>query len=400
MAFLLAFSLLSPLLYDMEGNDGFICPRCGNEDPIYIGNKNGMPYCRRCISFRGEEVTYRKKEPKEATLNLHYSLSQEQASISESLLKNYENGIESLVYAVCGAGKTEISFALMADCIRKGLTVGFALPRRDVVIELYWRLKEAFPLNDVIAVYGGHNEKLEGDIIVLTTHQLYRYQNYFDLLVMDEIDAFPFKGNDTLISFFKRSVRGHSVLMSATPSDAILKEYKQEGHSILELRTRFHKKEIPVPEVKLMPSLFSLFYLAKKLNEYKKAWKPCFVFAPTIARCEILYRLLSLFIKGGNYVHSKRDDREGIIKRFKDGEYSFLVTTSVLERGVTVKNLQVIVYGSDDESIYDSSTLIQIAGRVGRKMDASSGEVIFLASKETQAIRKAIDEIKFCNTFL
>jgi competence protein ComFA len=110
--------------------------------------------------------------------------------------------------------------------------------------------------------------------------------------------------------------------------------------------------------------------------------------------------LLAPFAPGGNYVHSKRAEREEIIADFKKGKYRYLVTTSVLERGVTIRDLQVIVTKADDQKIYTSSTLIQIAGRAGRKMDAPDGEVTFLAEKETEEIHDAIKEIQFCNTFL
>ncbi len=378
----------------------FVCERCGNDDQKYVGMLNGRQYCRKCITFKGKEVEYKKPSPKEAPLNLHYSLSQEQAKLSEDIVSNYKKGIDTLVYAVCGAGKTEISYALISHAIYNGLSVGFALPRRDVVIELYWRIKDAFPKNKIVAVYGQHTNNLEGDIIILTTHQLYRYKNYFDLLIMDEIDAFPFKGNEVLIAMYKRSVRGHVLLMSATPSDVVLNEFKKEGHAILELRTRFHKKEIPVPTCKIIPKITSFFYVLYKLKKYQKENKPVFIFTPTIELCERLYFKLSKFVKGGDFVHSKRENRAEIIGNFKNNRYSYLVTTSVLERGVTFKNLQVIVVDADEESIYNSATLIQIAGRVGRKMDAPGGDVIFLAELETKSIRRAIDEIKFCNTFL
>ena len=378
----------------------FVCERCGNDDERYVGVLNGRQYCRKCITFKGKEVEYEKPSPKEAPLNLHYSLSQEQAKLSEEIVSNYKKGIDTLVYAVCGAGKTEISYALISHAIYNGLTVGFALPRRDVVIELYWRIKDAFPKNKIVAVYGQHTNNLQGDIVILTTHQLYRYKNYFDLLIMDEIDAFPFKDNEVLIAMYKRSVRGNVLLMSATPSDTVLNEFKKEGHAILELRTRFHKKEIPVPVCKIMPKFLMFFYVLCKLKKYKKEHKPVFIFTPTIELCETIYFKLSKFVKGGEYVHSKREKRGEIIGNFKNNQYSYLVTTSVLERGVTFKNLQVIVLEADEESIYNSATLIQIAGRVGRKMDAPGGDVIFLAEIETLSIRRAIDEIKFCNTFL
>ena len=377
----------------------FVCPRCGNSDPRFLGHKNGEVYCRKCISFRGEEALEKKVSPKNVVLSLDYRLSKEQETLSKQIIENYDKGIDTLVYAVCGSGKTEISYGIIARSMARGLRVGFALPRRDVVIELYYRLKSAFPHNRIVAVYGGNTTRLEGDCIILTTHQLYRYPNYFDLLVMDEIDAFPFKGNDVLIAMYKRSLKGHCVMMSATPSEAVIKEFQGEGHAILELRTRFHKHQIPVPKTITVPSIFQLLFVIRRLRVYGKEGKPCLIFVPTVEDAELLFQKLSMFVKGGDYVSSKRRMREAIISKFKKGGYSYLVTTAVLERGVTVKGVQVVVYGADDP-IYDSAALIQIAGRVGRKKGAEDGDVFFLAKEESKSMRKAIKEIQFCNTFL
>lgn len=377
----------------------FVCPRCGNSDKRYLGIRNGIVYCRKCISFRGDEAIKKPESPKNVVLSLDYHLSKEQESLSKKIIENFDNGIDTLVYAVCGSGKTEISYGIIARSMAKGLRVGFALPRRDVVIELFFRLKNAFPNNKIVAVYGGETSRLEGDCIILTTHQLYRYPNYFDLLVMDEIDAFPFKGNDVLIAMYKRSLKGHCVMMSATPSEAVIKEFKGEGHAILELRTRFHKHPMPVPKTITVPSIFQLLFVIRRLRVYGKEGKPCLIFVPTVEDAELLFQKLSMFVKGGDYVSSKRRMREAIISKFKKGGYSYLVTTAVLERGVTVKGVQVVVYGADDP-IYDSAALIQIAGRVGRKKGAEDGDVFFLAKEESKSMRKAIKEIQFCNTFL
>ena len=378
----------------------FVCPRCGNKEEKYIGFRNGEPYCRKCIIFSGEEARDVPHPPKKAPLSLAYKLSEEQSELSRRIVENFVKGVDTLVYAVCGSGKTEISYGVLAYAISHGLRAGFALPRRDVVIELYWRMMKAFPNNKIVAVYGDHHRRLEGDIVILTTHQLYRYPDYFDLLVMDEIDAFPFKGNDVLIALYKKSLRGHCVLMSATPSKAILKEFHKKNHEVLELMTRFHKKPIPVPKVSLSIPLFQTLKIIKKLREYKKEGKPCFVFAPTIVLCESLFEKVSLAVKNGSYVHSERPDKENVIDDFKKGKLDFLITTSVLERGVTIKNLQVLVFHADNKSIYDSSTLIQISGRVGRKMDSPNGEVVFFAQKQTEEMTDAIRKIEHYNTFL
>ena len=379
--------------------NSFVCPRCGNSDPRYLGHRNGETYCRKCISFRGEEARSLEPVPKNVVLDLDYHLSKEQESLSRQIIDNYNKGIDTLVYAVCGSGKTEISYGVIAQAMAKGLHVGFALPRRDVVIELYFRLKSAFPSNRIVAVYGGRTSRLEGDCVILTTHQLYRYPNYFDLLVMDEIDAFPFKGSDVLLAMYKRSLRGHCVMMSATPSEEIKKEFSSPGHAILELHTRFHKRPIPVPIIKISIGLLRDVFVLQKLAQYRKKSKPCLIFVPSVEEAESLYKKLGLFAKRGNYVSSKREGRPQIIEGFKNGKYSYLVTTAVLERGVTVKGVQVMVYGADNQ-IYDSAALIQIAGRVGRKKGATDGDVFFLAKKETKSMRKAIKEIRFCNTFL
>ena len=378
----------------------FVCPRCGNKEEKYIGYKNGEAYCRKCIIFSGEEARDVPHPPKKAPLSFAYKLSEEQSELSRRIVENFVKGVDTLVYAVCGSGKTEISYGVLAYAISHGLRAGFALPRRDVVIELYWRMMKAFPNNKIVAVYGDHHRRLEGDIVILTTHQLYRYPDYFDLLVMDEIDAFPFKGNDVLIALYKKSLRGHCVLMSATPSKAILKEFHKKNHEVLELMTRFHKKPIPVPKVSISIPLFQTLKIIKKLREYKKEGKPCFVFAPTIVLCESLFEKVSLAVKNGSYVHSERPDKENVIDDFKKGKLDFLITTSVLERGVTIKNLQVLVFHADNRSIYDSSTLIQISGRVGRKMDSPNGEVVFFAQKQTEEMSDAIRKIEHYNTFL
>ena len=92
--------------------------------------------------------------------------------------------------------------------------VGFAIPRKDVVIEIYDRLKKDYKDIKVISVYGNHNDIIDGQLIVLTTHQLFRYKNYFDLLILDEADAFPYYKNDLLNSFLKNSCKGPIVYLS------------------------------------------------------------------------------------------------------------------------------------------------------------------------------------------
>jgi len=368
--------------------ESYKCPICGNTDIHSIGYLNGKPYCRRCISFRGEEVEHKVSYPKKAPIHLEYELSPEQKELSGKLVENYKKGIDSLVYAVTGSGKTEISLMTIKYVINCGEKVAFAVPRKDVVIELYNRLKMIFCNNKVVSVYGGHNKDLYGDIVVLTTHQLFRYKNYFSLIILDEIDAFPFKNNVVLKNIFFNSLCGHYIFMSATPTKDALQLFKGENKEILKLDIRFHRHPLPVPIFVIRKMFIRYIALILIMKDILSKGRQLFVFAPTIEECEMIYKYVSLFFKNGNYVHSKHPFRNEIISEFKQKKWSFLVTTSVLERGVTVKSLDVIVIDSDSK-IYDSGTLIQIAGRAGRKKDDPTGKVIFIAKKKTKEMEDA-----------
>lgn len=377
----------------------YICPRCGNSNPKYIGYINNKPYCRFCISLKGESAPPNIHHGGAVVLDLKYSLSKEQKEISDRVIDNFKNHIDTLINAICGAGKTELVYGVMAYALTNNMSVGFAVPRKDVVIELFSRIKSAFPSNKVVAVYGGSTSRLSADIVVLTTHQLFRYENYFDLLILDEIDAFPYKGNLLLYTMFKKAVRGNSVLMSATPSEEVLKEYQKPNREILELNVRFHRHKLPVPKIKIGYGIFKYILLIDICRNFIHKKKPFLVFTPTIEKCEEVYRRISIILPKGNYVHSKAVNRSEIIEGFKRRKYQYLVTTAVLERGVTIKDLQVVIFEANN-SIYDEASLVQISGRVGRKFDAPDGEVIYVAEKTTFAMEKSIQTIRNKNKSL
>lgn len=378
--------------------DSLICQKCGNDNSATFGSKNGLFYCRMCLSFQGQQALVINNSPLDVPIKLDYSLTTEQERIARKINKNYLNGINSLIYAVCGAGKTELVFLAIQSALARGHQIGFTVPRKEVVIEIAIRIKDAFPAAKVISVFGDHSDVLTGNIIVLTTHQLFRYPNYFDLLIFDEIDAFPYKGDFVLEAMFKRSVKGVYILLSATPSQRLLNEFRKEGE-VLTLFTRFHNNQIPVPLVKRGYFFFNFILLIKYLSAFLQNNKPVLIFVPTIDNARFIYRLLKIDFRQGNLVHSKIVDNSLIINDFKKGKYKYLVTTTVLERGVTIKGLQVIIYGAD-HSIYDSGSLIQIAGRVGRKKEESDGKVIFIVTKSNNEIKEAINDIEAKNEYL
>ena len=368
------------------------CPICGNTNPIYIGYFKNTPYCRRCLKFIAKQEVENITFNNETVLNLNYELTQKQVVISNQIIDNFKTRKNTLIHAVCGAGKTELTFKLIEYCLKNNLKVGFSIPRKDVVIELYNRLKDVFINSKVICLYGGNTNDLEGELTVLTTHQLYRYKKYFDLLILDEIDAFPFKNNQVLHSFLNRSLKGNLLLMTATISDYEKEKFIKDKFEIIELYQRFHGYKMPIPKIVLKTGIFKLLYLLKKVKEFVDNKKPLLIFVGYIKDSINLFTFINIFVKGGAYLNSKVEKRENIINEFKRGELKYIVTTSVLERGVTLSNLQVIVYDSY-KNVFDSQTLIQISGRVGRKKEFPNGEIIFLSYKKTKEMENAIKTI-------
>ena len=59
---------------------------------------------------------------------------------------------------------------------------------------------------------------------------------------------------------------------------------------------------------------------------------------------------------------------------------------------MTFFDVQVIVFEANHK-LFDESSLVQISGRVGRKLNAPTGNVYFLSNKESENMKKCIRQI-------
>ena len=316
---------------------------------------------------------------------LSYKLTRSQQIASEEIFKHVINNNNVLVNAVCGAGKTELVYKCLDYYLSNGKIVGFAIPRKDVVIEIYNRLNKDYPNVDIISVYGGNTNDTCAQLIVLTTHQLYRYKKYFDLLILDEADAFPFYNNDLLKSFLNDWINGPIIYLSAT-----LNNYNENVKKIVYVNKRFHNFDLPVPEYIKYTKSNSLNKLKEIIDKMKG--KSILIFVPTIEIGRYLSKKTNI-----PFVCSTSTDRHIQIDLFRKKTNKTLITTSILERGITFFDVQVIVYEAD-HIFFNSSTLIQISGRVGRKLKAPTGKVYFLSKTFTKEMKECIKEIKKKNS--
>lgn len=376
--------------------NAYRCPRCHNQDLLKVGMKNGQPYCRACIQFQCDPWVARKREKKAVQIQLGYALTVEQQIISDGLIACYRQQQSAMVDAVTGSGKTEIVFGLIQIALAEGKRIGFVIPRRDVVQEMVPRFQQVFPSLTIASVFGGHHDQLEADLIILTTHQIYRYQQYFDVLVFDEVDAFPYAGNPVLMAMVQRASQGMIVYLSATFEKQQLIEFKKQGGQVFHLFKRYHGHPLPELSIMIRPFFLKWITLVSLLFQFRKQQVPVFIFVPTIGLGKWMLRIIINFFPTTKLAFSSSMDREEVVQRFKHNPDFFLITTAILERGITVSQLQAIIFEADHR-LYTTSMLIQMAGRVGRKLNAPTGKVILLTNHQSPSILGAKAKIKFAN---
>lgn len=313
-----------------------------------------------------------------------------------------------LLWAVTGAGKTEITFPLLEAVLAAGGRALVATPRRDVVLELAPRLARAFPAETIAVLYGGSQDRwVAGQLTIATTHQLLRFHQGFDLVVIDELDAYPYH-NDPMLAFAAEQAckpDGAFIFLSATPPQELQRQVRSGRLPHARVPVRFHGHPLPVPQHVIIPSTHSclkrgrlpqklLQALRKSLNREAQI----FLFVSRIAHIEKLLVLLrrsfpGVVIEGTS---SKDPWRANKVVAFRGREISLLVTTTILERGVTVPRSDVFILDADS-SLFDEASLVQMAGRAGRSKDDPAGRVIFASPQWNGAQRGAISQIRTMN---
>jgi competence protein ComFA len=282
--------------------------------------------------------------------------------------------------------------------------VCIATPRKDVVLELQPRLAKAFSGHSVVTLYGGSPERWNsGPIVIATTHQLMRFQAAFDLIVIDELDAFPFHNNPLLAFAAEKACKtsGKFIYLSATPPLYLERLVNKKQMPFAKVPVRYHRHPLPVPKHigigDLQPLLIKQTFprkLQAALTQSVVRGAQVFVFVPKIKYVEDTVKLLqSIFtelVVAGTSSHDP--ERAEKVQRFRTGDIRLLVTTTILERGVTVPKTDVFILGAES-SLFDSAALVQMSGRAGRSKEDPYGFVYFCTKDRTRAQKKAIHQI-------
>ncbi|WP_117280456.1 DEAD/DEAH box helicase [Streptococcus intermedius] len=389
------------------------CNRCGQ---VVNKEKQQLPigayYCRPCVRLgrvRSDEKLYyfpQAEFPKTNVLTWEGRLTDYQAKVSQGLVEAVAKQKNSLVHAVTGAGKTEMIYQVVAQVINEGGAVCLASPRIDVCLELHRRLQEDFSC-DIALLHGESEVYFRSPLVIATTHQLLKFYRAFDLLIVDEVDAFPYVDNPMLYHAVTQSVKEQStiIFLTATSTNELDKKVSKGELNRLSLPRRFHGNPLLVPQ-KIWLENFQKYLNQKKLvpkleqfvKKQRKTGFPLLIFASEIKRGQELAEVLQSYFSSENvgFVASTTENRIDIVEKFRQKEITILVTTTILERGVTFPCVDVFVVEANHR-LFSRSALVQIAGRVGRSMDRPTGELLFFHDGTNFAIERAIQEIKAMN---
>ncbi|NHA41618.1 DNA/RNA helicase [Staphylococcus schleiferi] len=387
---------------------GWLCARCATTAPEHFYrykspyHDNTVVYCRHCIQMgRIDNLTtvFITKSLMKCTTGVYhltFQLSEQQQFASDRIVQAVMNFESLLVHAVTGAGKTEMMFEAIARARRAAYNVAIVSPRLDVVIELSYRVQQSFESEAIDVLHQASKQQYDAHFVISTVHQLYRFKNHFHVIFVDEVDAFPLSMDTTLMSTIENAARTHKSLiyMTATPPKKLKAQFDNE-HTIT-LPARFHQKPLVVPRFKYFKVRFSKvqLYLLNQMKHQQKQQRTTLIFFSDIQQMRKFFETYRHQIEQLHFVHSEDSARIKKVEALRQKAYSIMLTTTILERGFTMADLDVWVV---DSHRFSATALIQIAGRVGGKMQSPGGDVCFFHEGRTTAMFTARREIKMMN---
>ncbi|MGP6140097.1 MULTISPECIES: DEAD/DEAH box helicase [unclassified Jeotgalibaca] len=403
-------------------NNAWQCQRCGTHDeamfimgPCTCGTD--CFYCSVCLNMgKLKKCTHLYSLPEtnafnklsETPLVWEGVLSPEQQRASEAIVKTWYQKEIRLIWAVAGSGKTEMIFQGIARCLLAQGRVCIASPRIDVCLELAPRLQAAFRDIPIALLYGGMEEVYHyTPLTIATTHQLLRFKEAFDLLIIDEVDSFPYH-NNLALHFGAEKARKHNsalLYLTATPPRMMQLQVKKGELPATVLPARYHG--YPLPEVttkwlgdwrKAIRKRQRRSPLIKLIDKAVHQKRRFLLFLPHIGLMLELEKWLHDLYPEMTFTSVSAEDPERVkkVKEMREEKYTLLLTTTILERGVTFRDIDVLVIGAEDR-VFTEASLVQIAGRAGRHRDFPTGMVWFGHYGKTKAIKHAVSQIKTMN---
>jgi len=279
-----------------------------------------------------------------------------------------------------GSGKTFVAMAAMLLAIGSGCQAALMAPTQILAEQHYLTFRRWLePLGIRVALRTGNREEgnhleIEGEPqIVIGTHALlYDSVAFRDLglVVIDEQHKFGVAQRASLI---RQGMVPDVLVMTATPIprtltmtiygdlDVSLLDEKPPGRGKIITGMRIAAKQTDVTKfVKDQLIQGRQAYLVYPLVEESESLKA----ESATAAFEKWKKRLGSFVVG--LIHGKLppEEKEAVMRRFREGEIAALVSTTVIEVGVDVSNASVMILHHAER--FGLAQLHQLRGRIGR----------------------------------
>jgi ATP-dependent DNA helicase RecG len=303
-----------------------------------------------------------------------------------------------------GSGKTIVSFVSLYINYLSGYQGALMAPTEVLAIQHYNNIKELFKDYKInIELLIGKTTKKEknriykelvsGNIdIIIGTHALFtddaQYKN-LGLVITDEQHRF---GVNQRANLKNKGITPDVLYMSATP---IPRTYALTLYGDMEIS---NIKTLPNGKKDIITTIESEKNIKNVLeNMYKelKEGHQIYVIAPLVEESDKVdfnnvYELEEKMNKAFGKLYNigvlhgkmKNDEKDEVMTKFKNNEIQILISTTVVEVGIDVKNATMIVIF--DAYMFGLSSLHQLRGRVGR--NALQSYCILISNHETERL--------------
>lgn len=356
-------------------------------------------------------IKFKKVSLDDVFENLEYELTDDQNSAFRDIYIDMtsKKRMNRILIGDVGSGKTIVAILAAITCMKNGYQVAFMAPTEILARQHYDNYKKLFSqlaiksslligstkLSERKLIYENlRNNQIN---IIFGTHSLFQNQVIFGnlgLVVTDEQQRF---------GVFQRKLmsdKGNSpdlLLLSATPipRTLALTLYKDLDLSIIESMPKNRKKILSYLVTQAYEKRFVEF-AKSKLEEGRQIYVVC----PRVTddeeievnSVETIYKRYKKFFKDDfivDILHGQMTAEEKEIKQklFFSKKIDVLISTTIIEVGIDVKNASVmIIY---DANFFGLSQLHQLRGRIGR--GSYQSYCIFVASKN----RENDEKLKF-----
>ena len=327
--------------------------------------------------------------------NMPFQMTGAQQRVSQEIMQDLQRNkpMLRLVQGDVGAGKTLVAAVAACHTLEEGWQVALMAPTEILAEQHYLNFQKWFePLGLTVAWLSGKQKgkaRAAAELsiqdgsanLVVGTHALFQDNVQFaklGLVIIDEQHRFGVDQRLALRNKGANHTTPHQLVMTATPIPRTLamSAYGDLDTSVIDElppgRTPIQTVTIPLDRREEV-----LQRIASNCAEGKQAYWVCTLVeqsetldaqAAEVTFAEIKERFPELNI---GLVHGKMkaDEKQAVMRQFKDNQLQLLIATTVIEVGVDVPNASIMVIENAER--LGLSQLHQLRGRVGRGAKAS-----------------------------